>query len=109
MKKVIAERKLLYSPKGGNDLKEMLVCISEPYFIEEGMDQHNPVLIGAAVCSISYEGIEFKYPDIHGMDRMQALTLALKIIDSNFEMLRNEYDFYFLNGDPYIEDDEGKD
>lgn len=97
MKRVIAERKLNYSLKNQDQMHELTILVFEPVLIENELRQT------MATCSVQYDGIDFAYPDTYGMDRLQALDLALRSIDSNMEVLKERYDFYFSDGDPYFE------
>ncbi len=99
MKRVIAERKLNYSLKNEDRMYELAILVFEPALIENEQQQT------VAVCSVQYDGIDFEYPEIYGMDRLQALDLALRTIDSNMDVLKEKYDFYFLDGTSYFEDD----
>jgi hypothetical protein len=104
MDQVIAERRLLYYVKGSSHQKELVVCIGAPYFVEEGMEE-DVGLAGDAVCSIKFDGLPVSIRNVHGADRIQALELAIKVVESTLEGLKEKYDFYFADGDPYFEDD----
>ena len=99
MKRVIAERKLNYSLKNEDRVRGLTILVFEPVLMENEQRQT------MAACSVLYDGIDFDYPEIYGMDRLQALDLALRAIDSNMELLKEKYNFYFLDGDPYFEED----
>lgn len=92
MKKVIAERKLLYAPKGSSARKELVVRIGVPYLDKDGM----------ARCPVEWDGLFENFADIAGMDSLQALQLATNI-DSMLEKLRNKYDFFWPSGEPYFD------
>lgn len=92
MKKVIAERKLLYAPKSSSIKKELVIRIGMPYLDKEGM----------ARCPVEWDGLFENFADIAGMDSLQALQLATNI-DSMLEKLRNKYDFFWSSGEPYFD------
>ena len=89
MKRVIAERRLLYSKKGENDRKELVIRVGEPYWVDEEM----------AGCPIEYNGLFNEMSDIYGADLLQALHLAADV-DSFLLNLSKKYDFYFPDGEP---------
>ncbi len=93
MKKIIAERKLLYTPKGGSARKELVVRIGVPYLDKDGM----------ARCPVEWDGLFENFADIAGMDSLQALHLATDI-DSMLKKLRSKYDFFWSSGEPYFDD-----
>lgn len=96
MEKVIAERKLLFAPKGTQARKELVIRIGVPYWIEDGV----------AACPVEWDGLFKKeeFADSRGMDLLQALHLAADI-DALLEKLRSKYDFYWPSGDPYHDDE----
>lgn len=96
MEKVIAERKLLFAPKGTRTRKELVIRIGAPYWIEDGV----------AACPVEWDGLFKKdeLADSRGMDLLQALHLAVDV-DALLEKLRGKYDFYWPSGDPYHDDD----
>ncbi|HEY5602286.1 MAG TPA: hypothetical protein VIM41_04185 [Gammaproteobacteria bacterium] len=95
MKKCIAERKLLFSRKGSNNLKELIIRVGEPYWVDENI----------AACPIQYDGLFEEYSDAHGADLLQALHLAANV-DPFLEILSKKYNFCFPNGEPYFDQDE---
>lgn len=96
MEKIIAERKLIFVPKGTKERKELVIRIGVPYWVEDGV----------AACPVEWNGLFEKkeLADSRGMDLLQALHLAVDI-DPLLEKLRDKYDFYWPSGDSYHEDD----
>lgn len=99
--RVIATRLLSY--KGGSDstLRELTVCISEPYPADGAVDI--PVAEGAAACSVSFDGLPEKGREVIGGDTFQALELALAYVESALRRFSKKYEFYF-DGEPYFDD-----
>lgn len=97
MEKVIAERKLLFAPKGTQALKEFVIRIGMPYWVEDGI----------AACPVEWDGLfeKAELADARGLDLLQALHLAADV-DALLEKLRSKYDFYWPSGEPYHENDE---
>ena len=95
MEKIIAERKLIFVPKGTKTRKELTIRIGVPYWVEDGV----------AACPVEWDGLFEKeeLADMRGMDLLQALHLAADI-DPLLEKLRNKYDFYWPTGESYHDD-----
>jgi len=96
VKDPIAERRLLYSTKGGGERKELVIKIGRPYWLRDEV----------AACPLEWEGLFGALPDVQGADLLQALHLAANV-EPMLKALRNKYDFYFPNGDSYHEPDDG--
>lgn len=96
MEKVIAERKLMFAPKGTQARKELVIRIGVPYWVEDGV----------AACPVEWDGLFEKkeLADSRGMDLLQALHLAADT-DALLEKLRSKYDFYWPSGEPYHDDE----
>lgn len=96
MQKIIAERRLIFVPKGTKERKELVIRIGMPYWIEDGV----------AACPVEWNGLfdRKELADSRGMDLLQALHLAADI-DPLLQKLRGKYDFYWPSGDSYHEDD----
>ncbi|BDU18962.1 hypothetical protein DYGSA30_04190 [Dyella sp. GSA-30] len=93
--RVIATRQLTYKVKGDSTLKDVTVCISEPYLVSE-----SSVI---ASCILSFHGLPEREHEITGGDSLQALELAIGAVESNLRRFSKKYDFY-LDGDPYFDD-----
>jgi len=65
----IASRKLLAIDKKGQEI-EVTIAVGEPYEISET----------EWACPASLEGLDGRFPDMHGVDSWQALQLAHQII-----------------------------
>jgi len=93
LEKVIAERKLMFAPKGTQARKELVIRIDVPYWVEDGV----------AACPVELNGLFEKkeLADSRGMDLLQALHMAANI-DTLLEKLQNKYDFYWPSGEPYF-------
>lgn len=98
----IAERRLLYAPKGGTERKDLIIRIGQPYLVKSGSVNFT-VAEGAAACSVEYYGIDEEYFDeVYGADLLQALQLATDV-EPTLRRLSNKYDLYFSNGEPYFD------
>ena len=99
---VIAERKLLYSPKGSSDRRPFTVRLSAPVLIGKETKSF-PVDEGAASCTLQFDGLNEVSFDVHGIDLIHALAQAANI-DGYLRAMTNKYDFYWLSGEPYFDD-----
>ena len=109
MNKWIAQRDLLYSPKGTDKRAELIIRISEPYLVEKGTVNF-AFAEGTAGCTVEVIGLKtgeaFENENVHevyGADAIQALELAVNI-EPMLNRLSKKYDIYFPTGEPYFED-----
>lgn len=98
---VIAKRKLLYSIKGESTQREFTVNIGAPYLLEKELVSFNcdP---GAASCTIEFDGLRERSIEVHGIDLLHALQMAVDI-DPYLKGMQNKYNFYWSTGEPYFE------
>ena len=102
MTKFIAERKLLYSLKGFDDKRDLIIRIGTPYIVKQGMVEF-PIGDGLIGCHIETIGLEKEYShEVYGVDGIQALDNATDI-DPFLERLRKKYDLYWPTGEDYFE------
>lgn len=98
----IAQRELFYSLKDQHDRRRFVVRISAPYLVEKATASF-AFDDGSAGCTIEFEGLDVSSIDVHGIDLLHALSLAVDI-DPYLQGMRNKYDFYWSTGEPYFED-----
>jgi hypothetical protein len=101
-KRTIASRRLLYSPIGEPEKRNLTVRIVGPYPLAQGsvgfaFDE------GAAGCDIEFDGLPQKEISVYGADAIQALAFAVDI-DPYLRGLSREYNFFFETGEPYFDD-----
>ncbi len=101
-RKQIAARNLLYSPIGETTRQKLTIRIVGPYLLTPGsvsfvFDE------GTAGCDIEFDGLPQKTISVYGADTLQALQLAVDI-DPYLRGLSRKYDFFFDNGDSYLDD-----
>ncbi len=97
----IAERKLLYSKKGGSERKDFSIRISKPFVVDENMAKP-PIEKGFVGCNVEIVGLDEKYPTVYGADSLQAVNLASNM-EPFLERLQKRYDIYWVDGNPYFE------
>jgi len=102
MKQFIAERKLLYSLKGGNTRKELVIRLGAPYFVQEGMVNFSVGEKGCWGCHIEIEGLNEKYSEVYGADSLQAVNIASDV-EPFLKRLQEKYDLYWSSGEPYFD------
>lgn len=100
--KFIAERRLLYSLKGSNERKELVIRLGIPYQVEEGMMDY-PTGEGFAGCHVEIDGLDEEHPEIYGADTLQAINIASNV-EPFLKRLQKKYDLYWLSGEPYFEE-----
>jgi len=103
MNKCIAERKLLFSKKEDDNLKEVTIKIGEPYLLKND-DVAFEFTEGTAGCNLEFEGMNEVNEIVYGADLIQALQLAVDI-EPLIKSLSKKYNFYFPSGEPYFESD----
>ena len=102
----IAERKLLFAHKGSSDRHEFFVRIGAPYVVEEGSVNFS-VDEGVAACSVTFDGLADGEPHlIYGADSVQALALAVSMVEPFLKRLSKKYDISFPTGENYFETEE---
>jgi len=101
MQQFIAERRLLYSPKGSDDRREFVIRIGAPYLVEEHMVDF-PIKNGFAGCHVEIEGLSETYSEVYGADSLQAVNLASNV-EPFLKRLQKKYDLYWSSGEPYFE------
>ena len=107
MKRCIAERKLLYSLKGSDAKCVLTIRIDATYSVEQEMVDF-PIGEGLVGCHIETEGLEKEYMhEAYGVDEIQAINIASNI-EPLLERLSKKYDFYWLSGEPYFEEQDRK-
>lgn len=99
---IIAERKLVYSKKGMSERCPFSIRLSVPTPIERG-SRPFPVDDGATSCTISYEGLDERSVEVHGIDPIHALAQASDI-DRYLRALTSKYDLYWPTGEPYFDE-----
>ncbi|MBU2714439.1 hypothetical protein [Zooshikella harenae] len=100
--KYVAERKLLFSEKGGQCTKELVIKISEPFVVNQN-DVKFPTDGVTSGCHVEIEGLDESGFNLYGMDSLQAINLASNV-EPLLERLSNKYDFFWLTGEPYFDE-----
>jgi hypothetical protein len=101
-KEFIAERRLLYSLKGGDVRKEFIIRLGAPYLVKEGMEGFSIVGEAVSACHIEIVGIDETYPEVYGVDSLQAINLASNV-EGLLKWLQKTYNIYWPCGDPYFD------
>jgi len=99
----IAKRELLYSLKYQVHRQIFAVGLCTPYLLQEGMVDFR-FDHGTAACKIMFDGLPEAPIEVYGADSLQAIELASNI-DPYLKGLSKKYDFYWLSGEPYFDDD----
>jgi len=101
-RKPTAARHLLYSVIGESKRHNLTIRIVGPYLLTPGsvgfeFDE------GTAGCDIEFDGLPQKTISVYGADTLQALQLAVDI-DPYLRGLSRTYEFFYDNGDSYLDD-----
>lgn len=88
---VIVERRLKIRSSVDDQEKDLLVRIGKPYMTESN---------GDAVCPVAIDGLFGRLPDIRGVDEMDALRLALELVENTLRERAGEQVFW-PDGEPY--------
>ena len=99
MEKYIVERKLLFSPKGSGEKKDLVIRIGAPYLADETVLGY-PIAEGTAMCDYEYDGL-LPQTYVLGVDMLQALHLAIDI-EPFLKKFSSKYDFFWPTGEPYF-------
>jgi hypothetical protein len=95
MRKWIAERKLVAVSISTGEKKNIVVRVGMPFQDED--DEF-------ASCPVEWDGLFGRIADSKGIDKVQALQLALDI-DSMVKILSDKYQFFWLSGESYSDED----
>ncbi|OUS28646.1 hypothetical protein A9Q99_11575 [Gammaproteobacteria bacterium 45_16_T64] len=100
----IAERILLFSEKKCSIRKEVRIRIGVPYPVQQDKVEFS-VDRYTSGCRVEIEGIDECGFDLYGMDSLQAVNLASNI-EPLIERLSGDYDFFWLSGEPYFDEED---
>ena len=89
---VLAIRELLLHHEATGKTEKIKVTLGKPYWVEEGV---------SAACPLVIDGLAGRMPDIVGVDFMQALQLALSLIESILQSVQGEKSVKWPDGEPY--------
>jgi len=97
----VALRELLYSYSNGEELKKLVIRIKGHYLLRQ-QDVGYKIDEGVAACTIEFEGLDEDDIEVVGMDKLQALSMAVDI-DPYLKGMQARYKFYWPTGDDYFE------
>ncbi len=98
-----AVRTIYYCCKGKKKRNKLTILIQPPYLVDN-KSVNFMCDEGTAGCSVEFEGLSELNYEVFGVDKLHALTLAVDI-DPYIRNLTAKYDFYWLDGAPYFDDD----
>lgn len=91
---VIVERKLILLHFASNIEKEIVVRIGRPYWTELNVE---------AACPVAIVGMDERREDIHGIDPLNALELAIKFVDQLLSGREPTEQIKWPDGEPYFD------
>jgi hypothetical protein len=89
---VLVERRLRMKKRDGSE-EDLVIQIGHPYEVQSD---------GDAACPVEMRGLVDRVADIHGIDRLDALRLAIKFVESLVDGKAKEISFYWPDGEPYV-------
>ena len=87
----IAERKMMFSPKGEATRHELTIRVGVPYWDKDGFGR----------CPVEYEGLFASMDHAPGVDLLDALVRAADV-EKTLRALSGKYDFFWSNGESYF-------
>ena len=91
---VLVERRLKIRFVSSGKEKDIVIEIGQPYRV--GSDED-------AACPVAIRGLFERLADIHGIDAMDALRLAIEFVEKTLRGKSGELQIFWPNGEPYFE------
>ena len=88
----IAERLLKAHSKSSGEELALKVMVGTPYWAEEGL---------RAACPVSIEGLHGRIRDISGIDPLDALRNAIKVVDQLIAGVIEDHELFWPDGEPF--------
>jgi hypothetical protein len=89
---VFASRELLLHSKATGHSEKIVIVLGKPYWLEENY---------AAACPLIIDGLTGRMPDVVGVDFMQALQLALSLIEKLLQAVDGDKSVKWPDGEEY--------
>lgn len=89
---VLLERQLYMLKRGNVDKQDILIQIGHPYWVEKDIE---------AACPVAIRGLFGRLADVRGIDPLDAVRLAIKLIDSTLQGNTKEREFFWPDGEEY--------
>lgn len=91
---VLVERRLKIRLAPNGEERDLLIQIGKPYSTGNEDD---------AACPVVMDGLFGRLADIHGIDAMDAIRLAIELVEKTLQGKSTELQVLWPNGEPYFE------
>jgi hypothetical protein len=91
---VLVERRLKIRFPSSGEERDLLIQIGKPYNTGNEED---------AACPVVMDGLFGRLADIHGVDAMDAIRLAIKLVEETLQEKSGELQVLWPNGEPYFD------
>ena len=89
---VLLERRLSMRKRGGVATQDILIQIGHPYWVEQDVE---------AACPVAIRGFLGRLVDIRGIDQLDAMKLAINLVDSTLHKKSTDTEFFWSDGEEY--------
>jgi hypothetical protein len=90
---VLVQRRLKIRVPSSGEERDIVIEIGQPYRV--GSDED-------AACPVAIRGLFERLADIHGIDAMDALRLAIEFVEKTLRGKSEELQILWPNGEPYF-------
>ena len=92
---VLLERRLSMKTHGDASPQEVVIQIGHPYWVEQDVE---------AACPVAIRGLLGRLADVHGIDQLDAVRLAINLVDSTLRKRASDTEFFWPDGEGYFDD-----
>jgi hypothetical protein len=90
---VLVERQLKMKRKSDGLDHDLFIQIGHPYTTDPD---------GDAACPVAIMGLHGRLADVHGIDRLDALRLAIELVESVLRGRATDTNFFWPDGEEYV-------
>jgi hypothetical protein len=92
---VLFERRLSMRKHGDTSSNDVVIQIGHPYWVDQDVE---------AACPVAIRGLLGRLADVRGIDQLDAVRLAINLIDSTLRKRASEVEFFWPDGESYFDD-----
>lgn len=90
---VLIERRLRIRSRANGEERDLIIQVGQPQRIGNEDD---------AACPVAIHGLFGRLADIHGVDAMDAVRLAIELVENTLRGKRGELEILWPTGEPYF-------
>jgi len=90
---VLLQRRLKARSSSSGEEREIVIEVGQPYRVRND---------GDAACPVAIRGLFGRLADIHGVDTMDALRLAIDFVEKVLRGKTGEFEFLWPDGESYF-------